>query len=691
MVTRGKRSDHAAEPSAAKKPKVAPLQVEDESLIDTVWEHFSNFMSDEGEVDELLEILDLLEREKPELSTTVWRLPPKAAADSTSCTRSQLLPVLISVVSTLLADAAIAEYMHLDNEPGSQEERDNGSTKETKEDPRLVVLETIRQHLYRALQAFPENAAAVQMATNFVRMTMKSASSFLIAGYIHAADLASRVRQVTIALVHDERVPDAVQEWMVALLLNQVCGVDEEFDATVSLPEEEEDEWSGSKVEGMSRYMAAMVSSMTQQHDVARQQLEALGITHRLHPTVWDNGMDRRSTLTSTDMSPWSSTKENDDNTDSQPISEPSAIPVAYRGVSSAAGGVLPPHLYHRLCAIFHPQAPYWQESDYANRDYYSFFMDVPPPHTHHDAPPAPRNLLDEIVMQHLLPLVQQQPWVDKKNAIVGYEWWVHTRPMAANLGHNLHFDTDEAGLRQRTVSHPLVSSVFYLTGGGRGGTTVVLQQTPAAVENADCAWLSPPVDNSFMMFPGNLLHGVLPCLGDAATRTAVLDTTGTPVDSTCIHRPLTDLLATPRRDPPDPTSAHRLTLMIGFWTHRVPEEEEDIDPPLQSYGPCGALPTTDDAQWVRDLCRGYGDDDDARSGTVGSPPPRTAELVCVPLPTVFPAWEALPTTTRNALWIPPEMDHRFFVVDAPHCFASNLKVAAQSYHPNDEASDDAG
>ena len=69
--------------------------------------------------------------------------------------------------------------------------------------------------------------------------------------------------------------------------------------------------------------------------------------------------------------------------------------------------------------------------------------------------------------MNHVLPLAQSQlkPGHDP---IVGFEWWVrvHTRSIQANLGHQLHFDTDEAFLAQeKEVTHPAVSSVLYLTG----------------------------------------------------------------------------------------------------------------------------------------------------------------------------------------------------------------------------------
>ena len=74
-------------------------------------------------------------------------------------------------------------------------------------------------------------------------------------------------------------------------------------------------------------------------------------------------------------------------------------------------------------------------------------------------------HVIEDVVMNHVLPLAQSQlkPGHDP---IVGFEWWVHTRSIQANLGHQLHFDTDEAFLTQeKEVTHPPVSSVLYLTG----------------------------------------------------------------------------------------------------------------------------------------------------------------------------------------------------------------------------------
>jgi hypothetical protein len=351
------------------------------------------------------------------------------------------------------------------------------------------------------------------------------------------------------------------------------------------------------------------------------------------------------------------------------------------------------------------------------------------------------------VVCNHLLPLARQQLRLEEpKNydgneacttsddnslpTIVGYEWWVHTRSVAANLGHNLHFDTDEAWLNSTgEVSHPILSSVLYLTsgggaksndttgqgGGGRsGGATVIFDQTPDSVDNAERAWCSLPIDNSFMVFPGSLLHGVLPCLGQAtegvdgaasANGSSMKDES----DATELVSQLQQLLATDGdeskvRQPITDTTPHRLTLMVGFWTRRVPDSIPKFSTPIY-YGPCGPLPPAKNAAWVRAMEEGYS------KSSAGHPTamPSSAMLdhrksiVRVPLPSVSPAWEEMqpdvaddsePADAAMAdcvapLEIPPAIDHRFFVRDAPQCFHPNRTLDVEESDDDEEDGDE--
>ena len=77
-------------------------------------------------------------------------------------------------------------------------------------------------------------------------------------------------------------------------------------------------------------------------------------------------------------------------------------------------GGVLPPELHRRLCALFKPGAPYWKESDYENRGYYSYFLGLNDDVVD-DAPTSvgskkriPTNVIEDVIFKHLLPLAER-------------------------------------------------------------------------------------------------------------------------------------------------------------------------------------------------------------------------------------------------------------------------------------------
>ena len=124
-------------------------------------------------------------------------------------------------------------------------------------------------------------------------------------------------------------------------------------------------------------------------HDEALQHLQSFSLTHRLHPNVWTG---------------------HDDGTLAKSITT-TATPVSFRSV-------LPPKLYEKMCHTFAPDALFWKESDYDNMGYYSFLADI-------DG--TVKNLIDEVVIHHLLPLAQEVLGETAK-AICAYEWWAHSR-----------------------------------------------------------------------------------------------------------------------------------------------------------------------------------------------------------------------------------------------------------------------
>ena len=243
---------------------------------------------------------------------------------------------------------------------------------------------------------------------------------------------------------------------------------------------------------------------------------------------------------------------------------------------------------------------------------------------------------------------------------IVGYEWWVHTRPLAANLGHNLHFDTDEALLKsEQRVTHPVVSSVLYLDSpAGQAGPTIVLSQGPDATENASFAWRNDPVPNSCLFFPGHYLHGVLPCA------TAASDDKSEALDALEEIPQVANVLSE-KMPAVTVDEVHRLSFMVGFWTRRVPDGIEDRE---RLYGPCGPLPpATEEHSWVQQICEGYPRKSSA-AATLTPSKPRA-------VPQVSPAWEVLDTkeTPSRPLVVPTALDHRFFVHNPPACFRDSL------------------
>lgn len=111
----------------------------------------------------------------------------------------------------------------------------------------------------------------------------------------------------------------------------------------------------------------------------------------------------------------------------------------------------------------------------------------------------TPARLLFEQVIQHL------RSFVPRGRDFVGAEWWF--RATTTDTGFPFHFDRDE-GIRSSIVS-PDLASILYLS--NAGGPTVILDATPARRAAPDAGIGVHPRPGRFVMFPGTLLHGVLP------------------------------------------------------------------------------------------------------------------------------------------------------------------------------------
>lgn len=109
-----------------------------------------------------------------------------------------------------------------------------------------------------------------------------------------------------------------------------------------------------------------------------------------------------------------------------------------------------------------------------------------------------PRSLFEQVIA-HLRGVVP------RGDEAVGAEWWF--RATTTDTGFPFHFDRDE-GIRSSVVS-PGLASILYLS--NAGGPTVIVDATPARVAAPRAAIALHPRPGRFGMFPGALLHGVLP------------------------------------------------------------------------------------------------------------------------------------------------------------------------------------
>ena len=551
--------------SSRKRPRVT-----NDKLADLVWSHYQNYLDSltedgEGDIDEVQELLQLLQ----------GKLPTNATQEKLGTSQQELLPLI----------ASMAHY-HL-----ASHESD---------------CSTILRHLQASLQCFPFNCATWFLGANYARLHSTGVSSATIAHwYLKAASYASDLRKQALILL--EKDGDTVQEWVEVLVLNDMLG------AEIVVGDDEEDTFvSSSAVEATSRFLAAMMLSTLGHHDDALSQLQHFGVTHRIHPNVWQN----------------------------QGIANTNGD-----GPTFVTGGVLPESLYQQMCRVFGPDADYWRESDYERRGYYSYYFDIPK---------EPSNLVEHVTIRHLLPLAQPLT----PQTILGCEWWVHTLPMQTNLGHNLHFDTDEALLAQQTVSHPVVSSVLYLTATSGAGATLVIDQTSDSTSLPNHCWSCIPQDNSFLMFDGRLLHGVLPCSKRQPKEKETCQD-----DACTVHWNLPSLEDTP----------HRLTFMVGFWTRRVATQERKL------YGPCGPLPPLESTRWVQQM-QDFDNKEDSRN----------EKFEITKVPKISPAWEQITKTTHidneeERLEIPRALDHGFFVKGAPECFRRSLFMKDHDEQDNEQ------
>ena len=301
------------------------------------------------------------------------------------------------------------------------------------------------------------------------------------------------------------RREEAIRTWAGVLALQG-----EDADADAIADAELAEEWgSAAAAVPFARAERCVAAAAAGKIDIADADAAALGYTRRLSKALWCEadgcGPDRRRVCAAADA-------------------DASAPAVFHDAVPRAAAA--------QLRAAFAPDAPYWHETGYARasseRAYFTFGVGDLPALVAGERAPADAV---EALIRRLAPLAQA--YLDARRAparcagasgaggqqLCECEWWIHARPSGGRSpGHQLHFDAEERTMELsggRSVVHPAVSSVVYLSGGdgsvdAPGDPTVVLDQTLGGAP-ARRAWVVHPRARSFMVFDGDRLHGVLP------------------------------------------------------------------------------------------------------------------------------------------------------------------------------------
>lgn len=183
------------------------------------------------------------------------------------------------------------------------------------------------------------------------------------------------------------------------------------------------------------------------------------------------------------------------------------------------------------------------------------------------------------------------------------------SRP-GSGAGHQMHWDLDEKRLGDQPIPHPLVSCVLYLDTDG-GAPTLVTDHhiRDEASPGASRGWLCHPRPNRCLLFDGGLLHGVVPWAL-----------------------------------PPKGGSAHRTTLMLGFWDRTPALTDDDLALGPNMTRPFrGGLPAGSGAPSWPELAAGAAAEDSARAPT---PPERGDAQVQA----VSPVWVPVASAPKRKL-----------------------------------------
>ncbi|MEW5317680.1 MAG: hypothetical protein WDW38_008962 [Sanguina aurantia] len=164
------------------------------------------------------------------------------------------------------------------------------------------------------------------------------------------------------------------------------------------------------------------------------------------------------------------------------------------------------------VAAALDPLSPYWPDHCYGedSTPFFSYLYPLAQP---------PSDIIERAITDLAAVLKRCPHTAAAMEGVVAAEWWAHCRD--PRDPHQLHFDVDERALRQATSYkrvHPVLSSVLFM--GQTGGPTLVLDQNPLQ-PLADKAWAVHPSPGRYLVFPGDMLHGVLPGLDSTAGEAA--------------------------------------------------------------------------------------------------------------------------------------------------------------------------
>jgi hypothetical protein len=440
----------------ASQPPTKRPKLDSAAIIREAWECYRNFSDaatesddgrdvnenqDHGPIDELLELIELLEP----LEVQPFDLP-LTSETMTNLNIKSLLPVLLSVSFVHLANYAISYDI--------KGAKADGYTHEF-----LLGFDSPLDYFAQSLKYWPTNPAAMSLSANFDRIRCICRVDEICERYVQAAEYAQSWRKMALEFLEKSEIELDVEglnvkEWVELLIVNGSLGVEctDEDDEDEKV-ESEDDGYSFSEIESTAAFMSALLLSTVGKHDEAMQQLTKFTLTHRIHPNVWEMAQSSTNELSvsasqkkddiilfepklyhfegvhAINTEEQEASNEIDDLSSSEILVNPSLV----QNEKYRPRGVLPPNLYRRICKLFAPKAKYWTESDYNERGYYSYFIDLDDSSDGKSVREQPTNVIEDVIVNHLLPLAESTLKENNDSSgesfrITGAEWWCHTR-----------------------------------------------------------------------------------------------------------------------------------------------------------------------------------------------------------------------------------------------------------------------